>query len=258
MIKVLIYYFFIFCILSCNTKSVEQNTEKLEINAADSTIVNTNEQENNNDGAIQQHLDFSLLHDTILQGLEIYYPIVMKQDYIQNKSNHIMILTQNSDDLNKDGLVEEHSHVVAFGFNLSPEGIKQVWKLQDMLKEQKASGDLESNIYWQKQYCAAEDSDKDGNDEIYLVYSSEGNNSISDGRLNIFVIYNGKKYHIKHQNGVLDFERFTVVDSAFKNLPKSVMNKFFTIMEDIEKNELSIFPYGWKEKISSGATKVEE
>ncbi len=69
-------------------------------------------------------------------------------------------------------------------------------------------------------------------------------NGTSDGRIKILVYHKGKKRAIRHQNGMIDFDRNTKVDRLFYELPTEIQNRVKEIMINIMKNDQGIFPYG--------------
>ena len=107
-------------------------------------------------------------------------------------------------------------------------------------------------------YCEALDVNGDKNDEVFLVYASEGNNNISDGRLNIMTYYNDKKHFIRHQNGVLDFQRNMQVDKSIYKLPIEIQAKLKAILTDISNEDIAILPYGWQEQFDKGVLNIKE
>ena len=83
-----------------------------------------------------------------------------------------------------------------------------------------------------------------------LVYGTEGKNGYDDGRIIIIIHYNDQIIAIRHQNGVLDIDRNTKVDSLFYYLPVELQNEVKSIMEEMEENNHAIFPYGWQDAMN--------
>ena len=91
-----------------------------------------------------------------------------------------------------------------------------------------------------------------------MVYGTSGDNGLDDGRLKILVYFKNKKFAVRHQNGVLDFERNTRIDSAFYLLPGEIINSVTSIMKNIIDNDQAIFPNGWEKAMDGKKTYIEE
>lgn len=200
------------------------------------------------------------ISDSVKQILEIYYPTAFILPYIQGKDKYQLLFTHNFDDAHNSGEKNKHhSHLVAFNLKMAGESITKVWRMEDYISDQVDNpGNLETEIYWLQQYCSTTDIDGDGIVEPVVCYASEGNNGIDDGRLKIIIWYKGEKIGIRHQNGVLDFQRNIKVDKKFYKLPSSIKEHVYALMADIEKNNRAIFPYGWKEKMEKGVSVIKE
>ena len=83
-------------------------------------------------------------------------------------------------------------------------------------------------------------------------------NGTADGRIKFVVNYKGQKITIRHQNGVLDFERETQVDKAFYGLPTALQMAVKQKMELMVKNGQAIFPAGWQAAMKAGKTSIHE
>lgn len=100
--------------------------------------------------------------------------------------------------------------------------------------------------FWDK-YFEFQDIDNDGLIDPILVYTTQGMNGIEDGRIKIILFYKNKKISIRHQNGILDYQRNTKVDRAFYALKSVFQNHIKEKMKRITKEGYAIFPYGWEE-----------
>ena len=67
-----------------------------------------------------------------------------------------------------------------------------------------------------------------------------------------------KKRAIRHQNGILDFERNTQVDELYYQLPTGIQNRVQKIMESITDNDHGIFPYGWQTAMKNQKLRFDE
>jgi hypothetical protein len=194
-------------------------------------------------------------HDTILQKAEVFYPIFQSYDYKENNENVAIILTQNSD---KDPNANSNSsHIVAHKLIKTSNTLTSIWRYDDQIKPL-ADGGREKTIHWLGHYSKSEDADQDGNQEQYLTYVTEGNNNNSDGRLVLMINYQDKKIFIKHQNGVLDFQRKMKVEPAFYKLPLKVKNTAISILKEIEKDEVAILPFSWEQQMSNEILIIKE
>ncbi|HOY13679.1 MAG TPA: hypothetical protein PLY70_11085 [Saprospiraceae bacterium] len=255
--KITFLTFFCLSIIACRNNGI---TNIQESSIADTTTINSKNivEENSQNNSNIKH-NVASLHDTVFQRMEIYYPRIKQIDYVVNGIPYTLLLTQNNDDVLKTGnLTDYHSHIIAFALNLSQDTLLKAWKMQDMLKRQKDSDALENNIYWIKKYCEAVDLNGDSNDELFLVYATEGNNNISDGRLNIMTYYNDQKHFIRHQNGVLDFERNMQVDKSIYKLPFEIKTKLKAILTEISSEDIAILPYGWQDQFDKGVLNIKE
>ena len=256
--KIVIICFLCIAILACKDNKVSSQIESTAIDTTKSVNDDFVMEDSDEISNPIKH-DIGSLHDTVFHRLEIYYPRIKQIDYFIEGNPFTLLLTQNNDDVRKTGNVTDyHSHIVAFGLNLSQDTILKVWQMQDMLKKQKDNNELENNIYWIKKYCEALDVNGDKNDEVFLVYASEGNNNISDGRLNIMTYFNDKKHFIRHQNGVLDFQRNMQVDKSIYKLPIEIQAKLKAILTDISNEDIAILPYGWQEQFDKGVLNIKE
>jgi hypothetical protein len=132
-------------------------------------------------------------------------------------------------------------------------GYKIVWRLQDFIDYER-----ESSIWFWTKYSRFEDLNSDGYIDPVVVYGTSGDNGLDDGRLKILVYFKNKKFAVRHQNGVLDFERNTRIDSAFYLLPGEIINSVTSIMKNIIDNDQAIFPNGWEKAMDGKKTYIEE
>lgn len=83
-------------------------------------------------------------------------------------------------------------------------------------------------------------------------------NGTGDGRIKILTFHKGAKRVIRHQNGMLDGERSTQVDSAFYKLPSAIQEHVKMVMESMMENDHAIFPMGWKEAMKNRELRFDE
>ena len=208
----------------------------------------------------QNNLKENLLTDSIKDKLEIYYPTALSLPFLQQKDKYQVLCTHNYDDVNNTGEKDKyHSHIKAFNLKMTGDSISKIWSMEDYLVDQIDNpGHLETTIYWLDEYCSTNDIDGDGIIEPILCYATEGNNGKDDGRLKIIIWYKGEKFGVRHQNGVLDFQRFTKVDKKFYKLPILIKEYIYDIIKKIEGTDKAIFPYGWKDQMKKEMIEIRE
>jgi hypothetical protein len=144
----------------------------------------------------------------------------------------------------------------ATGINFikGPNGLEKQWEINDFILKEKD----ESSIWFWTKYCDFKDIDEDGIIDQILVFGTSGLNGYDEGRIKILLVYKGQKIVIRHQNGVLDFERNTQVDQAFYSLNLSLQNRIKEIMQKMIENNHAIFPYGWQDAMKKQKLKFDE
>ncbi len=198
-----------------------------------------------------------LFNAEALKNFNIDYNIFKVYTYTDKTGKYFVALTEKTDSIapNKDTL---HYKIKAFNFYEDKNGLVKKWELNDFTTKQAGSGVMENTIWFWTKYCEFEDIDKDGIIDPLLVYGTSGMNGRDDGRIKIIVYYKGQKNVIRHQNGVLDFERNTQVDQTFYALPKTLQEHVKTTMQKMTDNSHAIFPYGWQDAMKKGKTKFQE
>ena len=94
--------------------------------------------------------------------------------------------------------------------------------------------------------------------DLIIVYGTTALNGYDDGRIKIIIYYKGQKIAIRHQNGMLDFERETIIDKAFYSLPTGLQSAVKQKMELMQKNNQAIFPAGWQLAMKNKKTTINE
>jgi len=161
-----------------------------------------------------------------------------------------------------DGMNENndtlHTKIRGFNFLSTPNGLVKQWEINDFTIKQVVAGDMETSIWFWSKFSEFNDIDKDGLIDPIVIYGTAGLNMYDDGRLKILVYYKEKKIAIRHQNGVLDYERNTQVDEAFYSLPLVIQSRVKAIMKKITDNHLAIFPAGWEKAMANHKLKFDE
>jgi len=83
-------------------------------------------------------------------------------------------------------------------------------------------------------------------------------NGTDDGRLIIVCYYNKTINTIYHQNGSLDDQRNTKVDSLFYELPIIIQDKVKKQIQYMMDDNNIIFPRGWEELMLKQELKLYE
>jgi hypothetical protein len=104
----------------------------------------------------------------------------------------------------------------------------------------------ESSIQFWTKYIDFNDYNSDGLVDPIIIYGTSAANGYDDGRIKFIIYYQGQKIAIRHQNGILDYERETQVDKAFYKLPLPLQTSIKQKMESMMKNSHAIFPAGWQ------------
>lgn len=178
----------------------------------------------------------------IRQALDITYPIFRVYKYTDELGCLYTVLTESNDQITEEGdtlntkikvlqLLEEHGT------------LRKLWEVKDEI------GPEESSIQFWTKFTDFVDHDRDGIVEPLLIYGTSAENGYDDGHVKILMYFKGQKIAIKHQNGILDSERITVVDRAFYNLPMAVQDAVKDKIEMLQDDNLAIFPYGWQQAL---------
>lgn len=154
---------------------------------------------------------------------------------------------------------EFQDSVLASSILFQNEGQIVEWEMRDFIRR-KGSEQLpeEYSIAFWDTYMSFDDIDGDGLVEPILVYGTSALNGIDDGRVKILTYYKGRKLAIRHQSGVLDFDRNTQVDSALYELPTQIQTHLINLMEKIAEDKEVIFPAGWREAMKKEKTFFDE
>jgi hypothetical protein len=148
-----------------------------------------------------------------------------------------------------------NNKIKAINVKVSKGSYVKLWEINDNII--KNDNDERSIWFWTK-YIDFKDYDGDGLADPIVIYGTYAANGYDDGRIK-FIIYNkGQKIAVRHQNGVLDFERETQVDMAFYGLSQSLQTSIKQKMELMMKNSQAIFPAGWQSAMKNKKTTFNE
>jgi hypothetical protein len=193
----------------------------------------------------------ALFNDAVIKTLGIPFPIFRVYECNDKSGKSYCIMTEHVyKQQNNKPLMDT---IKAYYVIKANGGYKIVWRLQDFIDYER-----ESSIWFWTKYSRFEDLNSDGYIDPVVVYGTSGDNGLDDGRLKILVYFKNKKFAVRHQNGVLDFERNTRIDSAFYLLPGEIINSVTSIMKNIIDNDQAIFPNGWEKAMDGKKTYIEE
>jgi hypothetical protein len=196
----------------------------------------------------------AIITDQVRKKFKILYPITKAYQYTDRLGQFIYLLTGG-----KEAIVEENKankqKIKAVVFNSSKKKLSEVLEINDNTIK---NDHEEHSIWFWTEYIDFKDYDGDRIIDPIIIYGSAGMNGTDDGRIKIIICYKGLKIAIRHQNGVLDFERETKVDKAFYSLPQKIQQAVKEKMELMIKDGNAIFPYGWQQAMSNKATFFSE
>jgi hypothetical protein len=182
-----------------------------------------------------------LLTDSIKVEMKINFPIYRVYQYTDKSGLYYCVLTESRDVMNGEDTL--NYKIKAVNCMLVDGKLNKSWELNDnIIKSDKE----ENSIWFWTKYTEFKDYDKDGLVEPVIIYGTAAMDGTNDGRIKILIYYKGQKVAIRHQNGILDFERETHVDQAFYTLPETIQAAVRQKMELMKKNDVAIFPHGWQ------------
>ena len=187
--------------------------------------------------------------DQIRKKLRIEYSIFRVYHYFDKSGEYYLVLTER--EYKKDNGKVFNDSIKGFNIKIQGDTFVKIWNLNDFIIKQKETENYESSIWFWTKILSLKDIDEDGLIEPIIIYGTSGLNGTDDGRIKILIYYKGEKRAIRHQNGILDFERNTQVDKQYYNLPFEIQQYVLFQMESIVKKNLAIFPRGYKEKMKS-------
>ena len=192
---------------------------------------------------------------------DIDFEIYRGYRYDDKAGSHLILMTENSIPKGSDTFRKTHLEVYndslkAYFFDLKNEQLKLKRTLADFTINREFLPEY-SIAFWTK-FFELDDFDGDGIIDPILIYGTYGMNGSSDGRIKIIVLQNNQKIAIRHQNGILDGERNSVVDATFYDLPEGIQKQVIKQMKAIMENESGIFPSGWEEAMAAKKLKLTE
>jgi hypothetical protein len=191
-----------------------------------------------------------LFPDAVRKKLGLNFPIVKVYKYADQTGQFYCILTESRNEVNGDKETLSHT-IKAVNAKVENGLFAKVWEINDNVI--KNDNDETSVWFWTK-YIDFKDYDGDGLADPVIIYGTLASNGYEDGRIKFIIYFKGQKIAIRHQNGVLDSERETQIDSAFYDLPQSLQASIKQIMEVMTKTNQAIFPAGWRKAMKNKKT----
>lgn len=188
-----------------------------------------------------------------LVGYGINFPIQSAYIYTDSQIQKLVILTESNDSI---GFKKDTCNfkLKAIGLVKQNESWQKLWEVNDFILRTQN----ETSVWFWTKYLEANDYDKDGKPELYIVYGTNGMNNLSDGRLKFVVVKDDKKYVVRQQSGVLDFERNLQIDKTFYELPEPIQRRVKDLMNLTSKNQNIIFPFNWEKGMTQKKNKISE
>lgn len=194
----------------------------------------------------------SIISKELKIKFNIKHPIYRVYPYQDKAGEHLLVLTEQDLDSSKVDSTE------AF-FLLKKENVYiQTRKVIDFTLADGNPNSEEFSMWFFTKYLRLSDVDDDGLVDPILVYGTNGLNNLNGGRIKILCFHKGRKRAIRHQNGDLDSQRFTSVDSGFYHLPTPIQILTKALMVNMTKNDHAIFPYGWENAMDKRSLYFDE
>lgn len=195
----------------------------------------------------------AIFTDELKAKLKIDFDIFRVYQYQDASGEHLIVMTERP---NKN-VEKSYDAIKAFNFKVVNGEYTLEWSFRDfILPPTRAVGET-SITFWTK-YFVLDDYDEDGLIDPIFVYGTLALNGRDDGRIKILVYHKGLKRAIRHQNGVLDYDRHTQVDKKYYSLPTKIQARVKEIMDEITSNDHGIFPFDWEMKMKNKELTFDE
>lgn len=198
----------------------------------------------------------SIFTDSVKNKLQIEYPIFRVYEYADKIGKHFIVMTHHEYPCQKSEECIDSIKAYCYGYTRGRYNLE--WKLRDFILTEGYKTSEEYSIRFSTKYFELGDFDGDGIIDPIMVIASGGTYALGDGRVKILVYHNGQKRAIRHQNGMLDYERNTQVDREFYTLPKGIQDRVKTIIKSLVENGPSIFPSGWEDAMKNKELRFDE
>ena len=197
----------------------------------------------------------SILNDSVCKEFNVLITNAKVYSYKDTSGQSYLLVSQNLKKITeeKDTL---YDNLRLLNLKNTKKGFVKVWDIAD--NTLKTNEITESSIWFWTKFAEFTDVDKDNYIDPILVYGTQGKNGTDDGRVNITVFYKGKKIAIRHQNGIIEVDRFTQIDDGFYKLPTVLQDRVKGIMKKIASKDLATYPSNWEEMMKQHKLKLTE
>lgn len=203
----------------------------------------------------------TLFPETVCHNLDIRFPIVKVYYYTDKSGSYYCLLTESQDETFEDshlgGTEVANRRIKAVNLKAGQGVFTKQWEINDFIIHNKYAE--ENSIWFWTNYVSFTDVEGDGLIDPIIVYGTrEDFNYVGNGRMKIIMYHKGRKTAIRHQNGTLDGERETQIDSSFYELPLKMQVAVKSTMEAIRNNRHTIFPLDWEKQMKENETLLTE
>lgn len=182
-----------------------------------------------------------IITDSVKKEFKLDYPIFRVYRYIDKSGEFLCVLTESNNTIDSENDTFNHS-IKAVDLKVVNDKFEKVWEINDnILKNHNG----ETSIWFWTRFSDFQDFDNDGLVEPIIVYGTRASSGYDNDRIKFIIYYKGKKIAIRHQNGILDNERQTLVDDSFYALPQKLKDNIKTKMAVMVKEEKAIFTASW-------------
>ncbi|MCR6639649.1 MAG: hypothetical protein NVV82_11880 [Sporocytophaga sp.] len=197
----------------------------------------------------------SIFTSEVKRQLNIRFPLFRVYEYSDHSGKHYLVLAEDGYPEND---IPKNDSIQGLSIKVDNEQLKTEWSISDFRLKQGSEVSEETSIWFWAKYISLVDIDKDGFSDPIVIYGTSGLNGTQDGRIKILTFYKGAKRAIRHQNGILDSERHTQVDSYFYNLPVEIQGYVKGLMLRMMNDNDALFPNGWEEAMQKKKIRIDE
>lgn len=192
-----------------------------------------------------------IFSDSLRQRFGIRLPVIKVYEYSDNTGHYYCLLTESEDEIT-NGNDTLNQKIKAISLKNESGLFTKLWQINDQTNKTKKQ---ENSIWFWTKYIDFKDYNNDGIIDPIIIYGTAGENGYDDGRINVIIFYLGQKIVIKHQNGVLDFERNTQIDKSFYALPQDLQLVVKQKIKLMIENKQAVFINDWESNLSHNRTR---
>ena len=199
----------------------------------------------------------TIFSGALKKNLKIEYAINKVYEFNDNLGKHYLVLTVKETKCGNE-YVNCNKAIKAYCIDYKNNNYNLKWNLNDFILPNGNEVSEEFSISFWTKFLNLSDVDANGIIDPIIVYGTKGLNGFGDGRVKIVVYNNGKKFVIRHQNGISDYDRITKVDAGFYQLPSKIQRRVKEIIENLIKDKNVIFPYNWQNDMKEKELVIDE